>query len=144
MTVLGQNASGNGTLIVDGAGSELISNGTTTVGDAGNGILYIRDGGSVSGADAIVAALRGSTGTLIVDGISSRWNNRGGLDIGGGGDGLIELINGGMASDATTEIGQNAGTNGTVIVVRSSVETEKPKLAASTLGDWGFVESWKI
>jgi outer membrane autotransporter protein len=134
-TEIGQNAASNGTVIVDRAGSELISTGATTVGDSGDGILNIRNGGLVSDANASVATFRGSAGMAIVDGIGSRWNNRGTLAVGRGGDAVIELTNGGRVSDATTEIGQNAGANGAVIV--DGAGSELISTAATTVGDAG-------
>ena len=57
-------ATGISTVTVDGAGSTWTSGGPLYIGDAGVGVLTIRNGATVSGPSLILAHYAGSTGTL--------------------------------------------------------------------------------
>lgn len=74
-TVAGANATvglsvnSNGSAYVDGAGSRWDVSGDMVVGDAGNGLLRLTNGGKVSiGGDLILAKTAGSTGVLNIFG----------------------------------------------------------------------------
>ncbi len=62
-TYIGRYSGASGTVTVTGAGSTWNSN-TVYVGDAGNGVLNIGDGGAVSVATIYVANENGSTGSI--------------------------------------------------------------------------------
>jgi T5SS/PEP-CTERM-associated repeat protein/autotransporter passenger strand-loop-strand repeat protein len=78
---------------VDGADSALTVTGSTTIGEAGDGILGITDGGvfTTGGASLILAAQEGSTGELDLDGANSKLAFSGDITVGESGDGTFDL-----------------------------------------------------
>ena len=78
-------------------GQALVSGGTWTnassiyVGDAGDGVLVIEDGGLVTNTNATIAAQAGSTGAVTANGSGVVWSSSGGLGIGGYGDAKLTV-----------------------------------------------------
>ncbi len=137
---IGYNSGSAGTATVSGAGSTWTNIGNLYTGCAGNGTLYIDNGGSVSsvgfcvgcsgnGTLAItnggtlrntsssgVASLSGSTGAVSVSGIGSLWTNSGSLTVGGYGFATMNITNGGAITSTYGCIGYYSSSNSTVTV----------------------------
>lgn len=104
---VGEEKGAHGSLIVDGAGSALYAGGVL-VGSDGNGTLMIRNGGTVSGASALLLGVSESgQGAALVD-AGSVWLN-GAVSIGGYGTGSLTVRNGGsFVSDSGLYAGNGA------------------------------------
>ena len=114
--VLGDRATGSGTLTVDGTGSQLIvapaaaPNGMLIIGNAGTGAVIVRNSGSLSAVNGAVLGFSAGSqrhGDLLT-GSGSGWF-AGSLTIGQGGTGSIAVQDGGVLTTFTTSIG-GAGT----------------------------------
>ena len=114
---LGKNGSGDGTILVAGAGSTL-NTGDFFVGSAGTGALTVSDGATASGFSGSVGADLGASGTVSVTGDGSAWNLSGGtLFVGDSGAGTLTIDDGGTVTTTNlVNIGRNASGDGTVIV----------------------------
>jgi autotransporter family porin len=115
---VGAGSGSTGVVNVSGTGSTWNSQGTTAIGDNGNGTLNISDGGTVNALALRVGNGAGSEGTVNVDGATL--NVTGSRSIGSGiignaGTGRLNITNGGTVSDSFTYIG-GAGGIGTVSV----------------------------
>lgn len=101
---IGQNGGGNGTVVVDGAGSQLLATASSTsgitVGTSGTGSLTVSNGGKVVGnTTTAIGWLPDSRGTVNVTGAGSTFTvNNGGVVAGGGGDGTLNITNGGVVT----------------------------------------------
>jgi T5SS/PEP-CTERM-associated repeat protein len=118
--VLGDRAGSSGTLTVDGGGSQVIvapaaaPNGILIVGNAGTGVVDVRNGGSLSAVAATdIGEKAGSSGTVIVD--AAGWL-AGSLTIGLAGTGSVTVQNGAVLtatnSILTPTISMVIGTDG--------------------------------
>jgi T5SS/PEP-CTERM-associated repeat protein len=79
----------------------------TAVGGYGNGVLTIKNGGTVTCALAEIATVAGGNGATTVDGTSSKWILGGGLNVGatsGSGTGLLTVTNGGKVTAASVHV----------------------------------------
>ncbi len=112
---IGQNATSNGTVTVDGAGSSWVNGvpGTyrdLSIGGEGTGSLSVTNGGSVQNANGKIGAYYGGVGNVVVKGPGSIWTNHGSLSIGSGeGMSSIMAIEGGgraigVGSDQTSTL----------------------------------------
>ncbi len=105
-TIIGYGALSTGTVLVDGAGSKLITSGNLILGWYGNGALKITNGGSfqAGGGPSTMTAnyLDGTTtANLIVDGKGSSFSlGYGEFEIGEYGSANIMITNGASASGA--------------------------------------------
>ena len=113
--VLGDRATGSGTLTVDGAGSQVIvgpaavPNGLLIIGNAGTGEVTVRNSGSLSAVmGAVLGFGVGSTGAATVTGSGSGWFAAS-LTVGQGGTGSIAVGDGGVLTTFNMGIG-GAGT----------------------------------
>ena len=126
--LLGQNAGAVGTMTVNGT-SAVVTLGVTTnglgVGDAGQGVVQVLNGGSVSlSHNGIgIGEVTGGSGTVLVSGTASvitLGTSTTGIGVGQGGHGLLEVENGGTVSVSSPSnslgIGENGGSSGTVVV----------------------------
>ncbi len=114
--ILGFNATGNGTLTVDGAGSELDVTDAFVVGRAGTGVLTVQNGGTLTGNYSYVGNSSGATGTATITGSGSSWTLTGDLYIAEQGTGAMSIADGGTVSNAVSYIGYDSGSVGTVTV----------------------------
>ena len=114
--VLGFNATGNGTLTVDGGGSELDAADAFVVGRAGTGVLTVQNGGTLTGNYSYVGNSSGATGTATITGSGSSWTLTGDLYIAEQGTGTMSVADGGTVSNAVSYIGYDSGSTGTVTV----------------------------
>ena len=97
-TWVGQVSNAQATLHVRGAGSRFIAEDELIVGLAGQGLLQIEDGGTVTSGDATVSHSTGAQqGLARIVGPGSRWNNTGELTIGRepNANGLLRIEDGG-------------------------------------------------
>ena len=116
LTYLGYNSGSNGTVTVDGLGSNLTNSGCLEVGFLGNGTLNIQNGGQVSSDGGFLGESNGSSGTATVDGSGSKWTtNSGSLYVGESGAGTLNIQNGGQVSNANGYLGAYSG-SGTATV----------------------------
>ncbi|CAN0519948.1 unnamed protein product, partial [Ectocarpus sp. 12 AP-2014] len=91
---------GKGSVVVDGAGSEWVSDGLVSIGRRGEGNLTIRNGGTVSVDLALIGSDAVGTGAVTIDGVGSRLVLATDFRIGASGSGSVTLSNGG-AIDAS-------------------------------------------
>jgi fibronectin-binding autotransporter adhesin len=110
-TVLGVDFDGVGALNVTGAGSQYLSNNAMTVGQAGQGTLYIANGGLVTDTGATIG---GPNSSATVDGVGSTWttNVNGSVNLLGITDDLT-VSNGGVMSSGS-------GSNGGFITIKNA------------------------
>lgn len=125
--MIGNSATGNGTVIVTGSGSQLIQ---TTVGDTrlrignstgGIGKLYILNGATANTGSIYAAYSPGTTAEIIVDGAGTVWNSdiAGRLGfIGRSGTASLTVSNGAVVNSIAgpLQIGGFAGSVGSITV----------------------------
>ncbi|MET0229564.1 MAG: hypothetical protein ABW186_01370, partial [Rhodanobacteraceae bacterium] len=85
----------SGTVNVDGAGSSWTSDSTLHVGDSGDGVLNVTNGGAVVNGEGYLGFDFGSMGAASIDGEGSSWTNFGFFYVGDGGDGTLDVTDGG-------------------------------------------------
>lgn len=123
---IGENAGSNGTVTVDGAGSNFTNiDSSITVGQSGTGTLNILNGGTVSNAFGSIGGSAGGEGTVTVDGAGSSWNNtKQILFLGESGSGTLNIINDGVVnvdSDSRTVLlGRYGSSSGTLNIGNGS------------------------
>jgi len=91
-------------------------NGELIVGDAGDGVMDVNDGGRVTSHGGSIGSLRDSTGSVTVDGENSEWDNDGSLYVGQEGDGTLMISNGGQVSNGNAYIAADLVSTGSVTV----------------------------
>lgn len=149
-TYIGSAAGSTGRVIVDGAGSRLIDADDLSVGQSGEGILIIQNGGSASSNDARVGNGSGSRGEVTVDGPGSTWDLSGSLTVGLSGYGELTIQNGGTVNSAGATIGAIAGSDGSAVTVAgagsrwnssSSISVGRVESGSLTIQDGGSVSA---
>ncbi|HEX2477215.1 MAG TPA: hypothetical protein VHK01_20840 [Lacipirellulaceae bacterium] len=114
---LGFTSPSTGEVTVTGAGSNMATNLSVSVGQSGTGQLTISGGGSVSaGFNSSVGGNPSSTGTATVAGAGSSWTVADTLSVGFFGMGTLDVENCGSVSSAEGIIGREQGSTGTVTV----------------------------
>jgi fibronectin-binding autotransporter adhesin len=124
---LGETATGNGTMTVNGIGSQATANGRFRIGRNGIGVLNVQAGAVVSSlggsaSSTFIAEFAGSNGTLNVDGGTFNVNRSDGapfLGVGLRGSGALNVTNAGRVTlgNATSGAGLE---NGSVLSIGSS------------------------
>lgn len=118
--LFGHQASGRGTLLLDGAGSRLDTSGYTVLGNYGQGSAVISGGGVHQTNQGIMGWFAGSRGDLLVTGENSLWLGTTYLMVGNLGSAEATFANGGTvrmtASTGQISIANGAGSTGTVNV----------------------------
>jgi len=136
---LGVDPGVTGTATVSGAGSRWtnsgFSSGNLTVGDSGNGILTIEEGGIVTNNIAYLGRDSGSTGTATVTGAGSKWINSNWLYVGNSGDGTLTIEGGGEVSSPVGAVGHDPGSIGTATV--TGVESRWTNSGSLWIGNSG-------
>jgi T5SS/PEP-CTERM-associated repeat protein len=85
-----------GTVLVDGVGSQWTNNGTLTMGRYGSGYLTVQNGGNVFSQNGYVASSTGGgAGTVLITGAGSVWEVDGDCTIGNTGAGSLTIENSG-------------------------------------------------
>jgi T5SS/PEP-CTERM-associated repeat protein len=105
--VAGDNADGNGTILVSGGGSRLSSGVELLIGDNQNGRLTVDSGGLVTSNS--IAAVASGTVTIDTGGV---WNVNGSAYVGGDqstpiGSGVVNLNNGSVTVSGTLKVWNN-------------------------------------
>ncbi len=114
----GQNAYGDGTVTVTGAGSTWDGAEWLDIGSGGTGELVVENGGRVTNAFTRMSVFRErATGTAVVRGQGSRWDLDSFLDLGNSGDATLTIAAGGRVTVPTSAIGL-ASTSTCAAVVR--------------------------
>ncbi|GAT33813.1 PEP-CTERM protein-sorting domain-containing protein [Terrimicrobium sacchariphilum] len=113
---LGNNASGDGTLIVNGGESYLTLSSNISVGERGTALLDINAGGVVSNAYGKVGVFSGSRGKVSVAGETSAWNNSGDVLVGESGTGILNVSSAATVKSTQGFLGYNGTGDGTVSV----------------------------
>ncbi|MBO9516590.1 MAG: autotransporter outer membrane beta-barrel domain-containing protein [Porphyrobacter sp.] len=110
---------GFGTVTVDGAGSRWNNSDTLTVGTAGNGSLFVSNGGLVDVTSTAASSL-GQTatgkGSATVTGAGSLLRTAGSLTIGDAGTGHLIVSDGGTLAADGVNLGRSATGSGTLTI----------------------------
>jgi T5SS/PEP-CTERM-associated repeat protein len=125
---LGTWSGATGTVNISGTGSKLAiiniptNNPPHNIGYYGNGVISIKNGGSMESVGSVQLGLNaGTSGTISVDGVGSTWSGTaldGGLDIGLTGSGTLNVTNGGKVT--TNVYGMSIADNATTGTVNVS------------------------
>jgi len=112
---------GNGTGLVDGAGSLLQGNNTLDVGESGIGHLTVSNGGNVAiKTDTYIGSFKSATangvGDVTVTGAGSVLSSGGTLRVGDQGTGALRVLAGGVVKDNVGIIGASSTGNGAALV----------------------------
>lgn len=111
---LGDAASGNGTLTLNGALAALSVAGEYKIGNNGTGTFNILNGaGAQTSYGATIGSQPGSTGTATVSGPGSFWTDVGTVYVGGQGVGTMTVSDGGQFNGASIVVGSSTGSAGT-------------------------------
>ncbi|MFZ2100960.1 MAG: autotransporter domain-containing protein [Oricola sp.] len=135
---VGQAASGNGSLAVQGAGSTMSVVGRIRIGENGSGDLVVSDGGSLVSDDYVfIGGNGGSVGNATLTGAGSNWTSNGaGFFVGDGGAGTLAISDGASLQHSDIAVlGVSAGAAGTVTVTGSG--SIWSNTGALTLGEDG-------
>lgn len=97
--VLGVDATGEGELLVSGAGSSFDQGGNFTIGGAGSGLVEVQDQAELAAVDVTLGNQAGAIGILRQEGAGTVFDPTGTFTIGNAGDGRFEL-GGGAVSGA--------------------------------------------
>lgn len=118
---LGETATGIGTMLVSGSGSEFNYGSTRNlqVGRQGTGSLQISQGGVVNGGNGSIGysyqiGSDVSQGTVKVQNAGSKWNLSNSLVVGEAGNGTLSIVNGGEVSSGQLIVGSTSGIQGEV------------------------------
>ncbi|MBN2024143.1 MAG: PEP-CTERM sorting domain-containing protein [Pirellulales bacterium] len=120
-SLIGCQIGAAGNVLVSGQNSQL-NVGMLFVGDYGNGILTIADGGTVRNTeDSLIAYRAGSTGAVTVRGEGSTWiterQMQYGFNVGYDGTGTLTILDGGTVNTMSRAyIARNGGSVGKVLV----------------------------
>ena len=110
---VGNNASGIGTVTVDGAGSLWANSSPLYVGYSGQGIVNVTSGGSLGSSAGYLGYNGGAVGVLTVEGRGSTWAISGDLYVGREGTGTLGIANGGIVTvTGTTYAGSSGNASG--------------------------------
>ena len=115
-TIAASNLGGVSNATVRAADAMWTNSDTLTVGDGGNGTLVIEDAGSVSNQGANIAELSGSTGEVIVRGAGSMWTSSSFLTVGNEGDATLTIEDGGSAASNFANIADSSASTSEVNV----------------------------
>jgi T5SS/PEP-CTERM-associated repeat protein len=133
-TYLGSQATGRGTLSVDGAGSTWTSTRQLGIGLAGQGTTNVIHGGVLNGQNIIVGWNANASGHLNVDGAGSTVTSSTYVTVGYLGQGTAAISNGGRLNTtdgARLFIASDAGSTGEVIIGGETVATAAGTIQAS-------------
>jgi outer membrane autotransporter protein len=117
---MGRTSTGNGTVTVDGSGSDWTSSAQIWVGYDGIGALTISGGASVSDTTGNIAFGTASTGTVVVTGAGSSWESDNTIYVSEGGTGYLTVSSGASVTvgpvGGAIRIANDAGANGEATV----------------------------
>jgi T5SS/PEP-CTERM-associated repeat protein len=133
--LIGDSASGNGQVFVNGTGSSLNTTWELYVGNWGQGTLAVQAGAQVNAGWTRLGATGGSYGSIVVQGTNSRLNLASGcnLIVGQQGTGNLSISQGGAVNCVNgTYVGSSASGYGEIVVEGSNSALNTGDL---TLGD---------
>jgi T5SS/PEP-CTERM-associated repeat protein len=151
---LAESSGSTGMVTVDGSGSTWTNIKHLSIGNLGNGMLNIINGGAVSNADSYIGDKSGSMGTVMVDGSGSMWINNGGLYVGNFGSGTLNISNGGVVTthdvsinsqsllainvnnNSSLNVGGDISNNGTVRVIAGPIPAAGAILQPISTDTW--------
>ncbi len=115
---VGDAAGSHGTTNVSGAGSQLFAEYMAVgVQNGSHGELHVRNGGTVTGLNAVIGYNTGTTALAVIDGGGSSIDySTGFLIVGHSGPGELRVQNGAAAASGYGTIGWQVGSNGTAVV----------------------------
>lgn len=127
------SVSGDGTVTVTGAGTQLnladydsggtITRGNLTIGKAGTGRLSITDGGVVNSLNGYLAdTYTTGTATVEISGSGSQWNMSNDFIVGSFGTGSLLIEDGGYVKNSMASVGNNEGAVGYATVTGTDTE----------------------
>ena len=113
--------SGTSSVLVSGSGATWALNqaggaSNLTVGNNGNGMLDIKQGGVVTALNGVVSVNPVANGAVLVNGPGSSWNLLGNLVVASGGNGTLSVLNGGIVRAQEGVVGSLGIANGNVLV----------------------------
>ena len=119
--ISGVQTLGDGTLTVDGTGSQVTYTQTLDIGEQATGALNVQAGGFVSNSDGYLGSFTNAVGsagngTATVTGIGSTWQNSGFLRVGDQGTGELNVLAGGLVTNTSAMIANAANSSGTATV----------------------------
>jgi subtilase-type serine protease len=110
-------AGSNGIVRVQGIGSEWNNLVDLFAGQAGQGVIEVNAGGTLTSLNGYVGNLAGSTGRVTLTGVDSRWDNGGTLTVGNNGRGTLQILDGAHATSiGALSVGNGSGANGVLSV----------------------------
>lgn len=139
--VLGSESQGNGSVTVDGAGSQMAAASYNIIGNLGTGSLTVQNGGTVTaGVNNFVGFQSGSSGTVTVTGAGSKLEAITNF-VGNSGHGQLRVENGAVVTGSENIIGQEIGAWGFAVVdgVGSQLNASSGYLSLGNAGD-GYLE----
>ncbi len=114
---MGHAAGVEGTATIAGNDSTWINSDYLRVGNNGDGILNITQGGEVHNDGwGVLGHGQNASGFVTVDGKGSAWSSTGFLLVGQAGKGTLEIKNGGTVTSSIGVLGDGPGARGTVTV----------------------------
>lgn len=140
---------GDGTLVIQGAGSKLTSGSNLEVGGrGGSGRVEIEEGGVlISQSSGSLGSLAGSSGVVTIDGADSLWTHTGSVNIGDGGAGELSITNAGRGNLSSIRAGIAGGSamitveGSGAILSSTAVEVGSSGLAELEIKNGGRVET---
>lgn len=114
--IIGDGATGHGTVTVSGAGSLWTNTLDLNVGESGRGFLNIFGAGKVTNAYANIGHQAAGEGSVSVQGAGSTWEIANNLSVGSSGQGSLEIGAGSTVTAATSFIGHEESGVGEVTV----------------------------
>lgn len=129
----------HGTLTVS-SNSRLVSSGSVTVGNYGDGRLVVTGGGTVTSANGQVGYYTGGTGSVTVTGAGSTWANSGAVWFGNAGtcNATVNVLAGGSLSSANGYIGSTLGTATVTVDGAGSIWTSSGTITVGYAGATGL------
>lgn len=149
-TIMGQGASGDGTVLISGANSEWNGYGDLTVGLSGTGSVTVNNGGHAISGSLSIGQNNSSTGnTATVTGAGSLWNVYNDIAIGGnvagggsGGEGSLSVLSGATMTASNMTVGYVTGGEGTVTIDGAGTQLQlSAALKVGNSGDGGLTVS---
>ena len=151
---IGDYAGSTGSVVVEGAGATLTADGSSNIGNNGNGTLEIKDGGLVSTGLTRIGYGSTSKGVVTVDGANSKWTASK-LYLGLNAPGMLNISNGGkveVGGDVSNRYGSEISigvSNNNMFTVAGDLRNETvvcltagPQLAAGAYAPIAVTGSW--
>jgi T5SS/PEP-CTERM-associated repeat protein len=99
--LIAQDLNSVGVVTVDGTGSDLNSSSGMQIGNSGQAIVTVTNGGELSSTFAEIGGLVGITSFVTIDGPDSRWHTTGIIEVGDAGDAALAISNVGKVQSGT-------------------------------------------